>query len=200
MSLRFNFNGSRLRNFKVGQSALNLEMDQSESQVKLTVESSGPPVDLEFSPEIRLGAKNLRASLNGRRVAVTAAEHAQDVHAGIKFRVEQRTELILRFEPGVRPHLPAMPLAIGDRSRGLRVLSSKLEGRTYRAEVEGRPGACAPFAISTPWQVQRVTGGQKTSHQGSEWRFDVTPTPESCGSGADPGAYQKWTFQVEFAQ
>lgn len=186
----------KLQNLRIGQSTLNLEMEQSESQVRLSVENAGAPVEIEFSPEIPLGAKNLHASVGGRRVAVTPTEHAQDIHAEIKFRVEQSAELILRFDPGVRPWVAAAPLAIGDTSRGLRVLSSQLEGRTYRAEVEGRPGACSPFTLRTPWRVRRVTGGEVSSHEGSQWNFIVTPTQKACGT---PGAYQTWTFQVEFA-
>ena len=41
--------------------------------------------------------------------------------------------------PRIRPWVDGARLTIGDQSHGLRVLSSKLEGHTYLARVEGRP-------------------------------------------------------------
>ncbi len=196
--------GVKIRNIKIGGSTLNLEMEQSETQVRLRVENLGPPVEIEFSPQIPLGSSNFRATLNGRPLSTALRSHAQDAHAEVKFSAGQKSELVLSFEPGVRPWLPAQPLHIGDESRGLRILSSSLEGRTYRAEVEVRPRACSPFAISTPWLFRRVAGGRVSSHQGNQWHFVVSPTPDACGTdgtgaiGIDYGAYQTWTLQVEF--
>lgn len=192
-----NWPGVKVRNLRVGRSTLNLEMEQSDAQVRLRVENSGPPVEIEFSPEIFLGSKNLRGTLNGSRLPVTLGTHAQDIHAEVRFRAEHKVELAINFQPGVRPWLPATPLHIGDTSRALRILSSKLEGRTYRAEVEGRPGACSLLVLSSPWQPKRVMGGKATFHQGNQWHWVVSPTPESCGTAA-LGDYQTWTFQVEF--
>lgn len=195
-----NWPGVRIRNLKIGSSVVSLEMEQTESQVRLRVETSGAPLDFEFMPEVPLGSKNFRATLDGRRLPVKPASSTQDNHAEVKFRVQQKAEVVLRFEPGVRPWLPSVPSRIGEVSRGLRILSSRVEGRTYRAEVEGRPGACAPLAIATPWQVRRLEGGQVTFRERNEWHFEVTTTPESCGTNAgDAGPYQTWTFQVEFA-
>ncbi len=201
----------RIRNLKVGPSQLNLEMQQSERQIKLKIESTGARVEIEFAPELPLGSTNLRTSFtaDGGRTSVAQSqavdEHAQDRHAVVSVRVEHETELVLSFDPGVRPWLPATPLGIGDHSRGLRILSSRLERRTYRAEVEGRPGACSAFALSTPWQVKQVTRGVITSHDKEQWHFAVSPKPDTCESGtshapgSDEGPYQAWTFEVEFA-
>lgn len=60
------------------------------------------------------------------------------------------------------------------------MLSSHLQDRAYRAEVAGAPR----------------DGRMVSAHQGNEWSFIVSPTPESY-DGAGP--YQTWEFQVEFA-
>jgi glycogen debranching enzyme len=193
-----------VKNLQVGRSTLTLQMKQSESGISLKVDPSGPPVAITFAPEIPLGARNLRATLNGRAVSATIRSYEQDAHAELKFSGEPNTEVALSFVPGVRPWVHGTHLAIGDESHGLRVLSSKLEGHTYSALVEGRPNACAPFSITTPWQVKDVEGGKVSTHRGDEWTFIVSPTPGSCD--VQPGAlavshgpYQPWTFRVEFA-
>lgn len=188
--------GIKLRNLRVGPSLLNLEMEQSETRTTLRVENSGPPIEFDFSPEIPLGSKDLRASLNGKRFPVAVQSHPQDVHAVVKFRAERRSEVVVGFDPGVRPWLPTTALRVGDVSQGLRILSSALEGLTYRAEVEGRPGACSRLSISTPWKVRGVTGGELSSHGDRQLNFILKPAQEPCGP---LGPYQTWTFQVEFA-
>ena len=197
-----NWPAVKIRGLKIGRSTLNLAMEQSDSRVTLKVENSGPPVEIAFSPEIPLmsgGARGeaLRATLNGRSVPVTLEAHAQDAHAKVEFSADQQTDLRITFPPGVRPWLPQEPLNIGDASHGLRILSSGLQGHTYRAEVEGVPGACSALAIATPWQVKQTTGAKVMTHHASDWRFIASPAPEAC----DPtvgGTYQTWTLQVEF--
>jgi len=194
--------GVKIRGLKIGRSTLNLEMEQAESQVTLKLDSSGPPVQIEFSPEIPLGSAGprgeaLQAMLNGRRIPVMLESHAQDAHAKLKFSADQKTELTIAFKAGVRPWLPSRTLNIGDGSRGLRILSSSLQGHTYRAEVEGVPRACSAFVISSPWQVRQVTGGKLSAHQGNEWWLIASATPESCHPRAQ-GSYQTWVLQVDF--
>jgi hypothetical protein len=195
-----------VKNVQVGRSTLNLQVKQSDTGISLNVDQIGPsPVAITFAPEIPLGTRNLRATLNGRAISATIRSHEQDAHAEVKISGEPNTAVALSFEPGVRPWVHGTHLAIGDESHGLRVLSSALEGHTYSARVEGRPNACAPFSITTPWQAKHVEGGKVSAHQGDEWTFIVSPTPSSCdGQPAAPPAasyrpYQAWTFRVEFA-
>ena len=105
--------------------------------------------------------------------------------------------MTISFTGGVRPELPTQPIRIGDESHGLRVLSSKLDGHTYHAQVEGRRGACSEFLLSTPWQVKQVIGGRATLHRDDEWRFRLSPDSHRC-DGGNAGPYQVWRFQVEF--
>jgi glycogen debranching enzyme len=198
------WSGVSVKNVQVGRSTLTLRMKQSETGIGLEVDQSGPPVAITFAPEIPLGTRNLRATLNGRTATATIRSYEQDAHAEVKFSGEPSTEVALSFEPGVRPWVHGMHLAIGDESHGLRVLSSRLEGRTYSARVEGRPNTCAPFSITTPWSVKHVDGGNLSAHQGNEWTFMVSTTPGSCDAqaaapAASYGPYKEWTLRVEFA-
>ncbi|MBZ5562152.1 MAG: hypothetical protein LAP13_06995 [Acidobacteriia bacterium] len=192
-----------IRDLKVGASALNLEVAQSESQMTLEAENSGPPVEITFSPEIPLGSagdrgQELRASQDGKPLPVTVVIHGGDVHARVRLTAEAKTEVVIRFQPGVRPWVPQHVLHIGSVSHGLRILNSSLAGRTYRAEVEGVPGACSFFVLFSPWRVRQVTGGKLAAHEGDAWRLIASPTPENC-SASPSDSYQRWTLRVDFA-
>ncbi|MGO9268764.1 MAG: amylo-alpha-1,6-glucosidase [Terriglobia bacterium] len=198
------WSGVAIKNLRVGRSTLNLEMTQSDSEIKLSAEAAGPPVAITFAPEIALGSQNVRATVNGRPAAATFRLNEQDEHAEVKFDAEPKTEVVLRYEPGVRPWIPATNAAPGTESRGLRVLSSKLDGHVYSARVEGLARSCSSLFITTPWRVTRVEGGKVSAHQGNRWAFILAPNPELC-NGEPPapevghGPYQTWTLRVEFA-
>jgi hypothetical protein len=164
--------------------------------VSLHVENSGLPISVDFSPEIPLGARKPHATLNGSKLPVTLEPHAQDLHGRVKFSAEKVADIVITFEPGVRIWFSQPALRIGDKSRGLRILSSKLDGRSYRAEVEGVPEACSELHLSTPWRVTQATGGKVNSHAGDQWALIVSPKPGSCGPA---GGYQSWPLQVDFA-
>jgi hypothetical protein len=121
------------------------QMKQSETGISLKVDQIGPPVVITFAPEIPLGTRNLRATLNGRALNATIRSYEQDAPAEVKFSGGPNTEVVLSFEPGVGPWVHGTHLSVGDRSHGLRVLSSKLEGHIYSAHVEGRPDFCSRF-------------------------------------------------------
>jgi glycogen debranching enzyme len=186
----------KIRNLKIGQSVLNLEMEQADSQVSMHLENAGPALEVEFAPEIPLGPAAFRAVLNGKPIPASLRAHSQDAHSVVQFRAEKTSQLTISFEPGVRPWQLSSTGRIGDESRGLRILSSSLRGRIYRAEVEGVPGACSPLVISTPWQISQVKGGKVTSHREHEWRLMVSPTRDSCNGDA---TYKTWALEVEFA-
>ena len=194
-----------IKNLPVGRSTVSLQMKQSDTGIDLHVSQTGSnPAAIVFAPEVPLGARNLRASLNGQAVRATIRSYEQDAHAEVRLSGEANAEVTLRFEPGVRPWVQVTHLAIGDESHGLRVLSSKLENHTYSAEVEGPPNACEPFSITTPWHLTHVEGGRVSGHDADEWRFSVSPAPGSCetqttASPAAGGHYESWAFRVEFA-
>jgi hypothetical protein len=197
------WSGVSVKNLRIGRSTLALDMKQSETGIRLKVNQSGPPVVITFAPEIPLGTRNLRATLNGRPIDATIRSYEQDAHAQVKFGSEPSVEVALSFEPGVRPWVDGARLGIGDQSHGLRVLSSKLEGHVYSARVEGRHNACESLSITTTWRAKQVEGGKVSAHQGDQWTFIVSPAPSSCdaplaASGPSYEPYQTWTFRVGF--
>lgn len=109
-----------------GHLTLNLDMKQSEAGVSLHVENSGPPISLDFSPEIPLGARSPRATLNGSMLPVTLEPHGQDLHCRVRFSADKIAHIAITFEPGLRIWLPQPTLRIGDKSRGLRILTRNL--------------------------------------------------------------------------
>ncbi|MGA2608512.1 MAG: GH116 family glycosyl hydrolase [Terriglobia bacterium] len=195
-----NWRGVVIHNLRVGQSSLDLRVEQSYDHITLRADPDGPPVEIEFSPQIPLGSRNLRADLNGgQSLPLTIRSYAQDLHAEVKFTLSEKSELVLKFEGGMQPWLPPEPLQIGDQSHGLRVLSSTLDStvsgaevlRRYKAEVEGRPKACSAFETGIPGRLAGVLGGKYVgTNLDGFGLFAVSPQPDSC-VGSNAGS---WNF------
>ena len=186
-----------IHNLRVGQASLDLWMEQSSDHLTLTADPHGPPVEIEFSPQIPLGSRNLRAVLNGQQsLPATIRSYAQDVHAEVKFTLRDKLQLVLKFEGGMRPWLPPEPRQIGDRNRGVRVLNTSyaLSGKEdavhmqYQAEIEGRAKACFALEATILGRLAKVLGGK---YVGTNWDgfsvFAVSPQPDSC-VGLDAGS------------
>jgi glycogen debranching enzyme len=181
----------------VASSALDLKLEQSATEIRLTAENSGAPVEIAFSPQLPWGAETPRACVDGHAASVRLKPEAQDQHAELKFRVEKKTEVVIRFEPGVRIAWPLETLETGAKSRGLRILSAHMTDSHFEAEVEGRPGACSLLELRTPLTVQRVEGGALRSHDARRWTVAVSPDPTSCGRDTP---YQTWPLRIEFTR
>ena len=184
-----NWRGVMIDNLRVGQTLLCLRVEQSYDHITLRADSHGPPVEIEFSPQVPLGTRNLRAFRNGE-LPVTLRSHAQDAHAEVKFTLRDKTQLVLKFEGGMRPWLPWEPLQMGGQSHGLRVLSSGLDYTRkgnevlaqYKAEVEGRPKACSVLWTGIPGRLIKVLGGKYVGSSSDGFGvLAVSPEPDSCG-------------------
>jgi hypothetical protein len=109
---------------RVAESTLNLRLKRSQDRVDLTVENGGPPVSIEFKPEVPMGAAGVSASVEtGKRRAsrlhVGVERDAQDEHVATAFTAKKgNTYCRIRFRGGVQVSVPHPELRIGDPSGG----------------------------------------------------------------------------------
>ena len=185
-------------NVRVGRSSLSLRMHQdslvpSRNRIVLQADLQGPPVEIEFSPEVPLGSRNVRATNGDQPLPVALHPYGQDLHAEVKLTLSGKLQLVLDFEGGLRPWFPPESLRIGERSRGPHVLGSTLDSAVdgaeilqhYRAEVEGRGDVCTTFEADSPGRVIKVLGGKfvETTRDGLHVLV-ASPEPDSCASTA----------------
>ena len=115
-------------NVRVGASKLDLQFDQTVSGLTLYIKNSGPPVTLEFQPEIPLGARSVAAALNRNASPVNVTQNRQDWHAHVKVTIAQgESEIALHWRDGVQLVMPAPTPELGGPSTSAKLTSFSFE-------------------------------------------------------------------------
>ena len=140
-----------LRNVRVGASVLTLHLTRTGETLTLTAENAGPPVTIDFAPELPLAASLRGATVDQGKIATTLEEHEHDRHARLRFTARTgTTRARIDWAGGVivAPSGPAPQL--GQRSRNPILTRTRLNGDSLaldgwiseptRAEVIVRSG------------------------------------------------------------
>jgi glycogen debranching enzyme len=113
-----------VRNIQVAAGRLAMTLIRVQNGLELQIDNSGGPIELVFSPEIPLGAHLRGAELDGKRVDVQTQENAQDEHANLRFTVPAgKSHCAIRYEGGVSLSAGSSAPLLGDRSKGIKIIS-----------------------------------------------------------------------------
>jgi len=154
----------RVEGLRVGAASLTMELLRRDDGVTLTVRregiEKGPPVRIAFAPALPLGAAAVTARVDGAAPApVQAVGRPGALVAEVAaVPLGEVVQLAVGWDGGWQLQPPRHAARVGDRSRGLRVLSERLEGGRYRVRVEGRAGERYAVRVRAPGgRVRAVT-------------------------------------------
>ena len=182
-----------LHHLRVGASVLDARLTRSASGLTLDIENNGAPVTVVFEPEIPLGAALTGASINGKQVSASLAQHPQETQAMVRFVAPRGAiHCVLRYSGGVEVEVLQAALHAGDASRGAKIAGIGLNGSSLTLDAFVDASAGAAFALATPWKVLSATGAVVGEGQDSRLLLTVPPDP-----AAVPGGYVRRQIQVQ---
>jgi glycogen debranching enzyme len=188
------WNGVAVRNLRVGPSRLALRLTRDDGAIRLEVDNDGPAVDLDFAPEIPLGARLEGAEADGRSVTPALEAHAQDQHARLHVALAHgRSRVTIRYAGGVRlaPIEPAPQ--VGDRSRNLKIRSARWENGALAIDAWVAAADRAAVELITPLKPLGADGARVEPLGGDRYRLVLT------APAAASGAYAPVRATVRFA-
>ena len=150
---------------KVGESSIALVHLREGFGARVDLTLTGPPVELTYIQSIPLGAQNVR--LEGG-VAGTQESQSQELHDQsypLTFTLEEGNPVDLRFswEGGLAVEPPQLPLEIGSKSGGMRILDFTMEGGDWVLLLEGDGGQTHELTLFGQ-PVEREEGGLLSPH------------------------------------
>ncbi len=149
-------------NWKIGGSVLALDYNRQETTITLRVRSTGAAgFKLVFAPALGLGTKILRASLNGASLPFSlepSAPSAQAVRPRMQFNLTRNDTVVLVIDPAPEIVPPDAASRTGDLNRGLKVLSTTLDGSLLKFVVEGLAGEVYRLELRNTGRIASVTG------------------------------------------
>ncbi len=153
-----------VRNISVSTSRVDLRYRKTLSDLTIEVTQSGAEnFVLDFEPALSLRAKVLGVEVNGHPAEFHVAANDSDQHVIVQIPISTKSSTIrihVKNDFGISYHsnLPAL----GDDSRGLRILSESwsVARDTLTVNVSGTPGAAYDLSIWDPRQIHSVDGAK----------------------------------------
>lgn len=185
-------------NIPVGATMLSLTWKRMADGISLEVQRKGSDtVQLHFAPAFSLRAKVLDAEVDGHRVNASPVEPANgsDQHVTINVPIGGDTTTIhVRVKNDFDIGYPFAAPAMGEISRGLRVLSEKWNDAHDRLELElaGMSGASYDLPLAGDLTGLRIEGGDEGTQRNSHTLHVAFPAAQSTP------AYETKTVVLQF--
>ncbi len=148
-----------VENIRLPHATLAFTMRHDAGSVDLDLHNSGDPAEVEFAPEIPLGADVVEAQCDGAKLTAGVTSHSQDTHAQFKFTAARGdSHCHLRLAGGVSIVLPAPAAQIGDASTGIKLTRLHLQGHELVLEADVHARGVDHLRLQTPWKIKSIRG------------------------------------------
>ncbi len=164
--------GATVRRLRAGGTTLDVDIEQrwtsAGGQQRIEIASRGPRLELDFVPDVPLGATRVTVSQAGRGGAIMPPGALADRNRGqipplrVSLSAGQPTEITVTWNGGLAVAPPRIELEPGQRSAGLRVLNLRVAGEGWLLNLEGTAGREYEVGlVGTPVDFA-VVGGDAT--------------------------------------
>jgi hypothetical protein len=190
------WNAVTLRNIRVKDSTLKLDLTCVVGEMTLRIENDGAPLKMSFEPELPLGAKMRSARLGEREIAPSLMQTPQDTHARVEFDVPRgETEVRLEYTGGVAIVPAALRPVVGEASRAMKIVGVGLEDGVYTIEIDRAVAEPSTFELRASWKIDSVQGAKVETLAPSSYGLTVDATP-----GSAKGLYKRSKVLVTFSE
>jgi hypothetical protein len=170
-----------IKRLRVGSSLLDLHMTENGAALALQVNNSGPPVSIDFGPQMPLGAQFLGAEVNGAPAPATLMKTAQDQHAKLTISAGSGvTRAVVRYSGGVRIAPVGVAPQVGDRSINVKLVSASWgSGDVLKLKAYVADPAHAAIDLFTPMKVAAVQGAAVSQIGNGQYRLQLNVPPKT---------------------
>lgn len=161
------------------------------------MQNDGPPIRMEFNPEVPLGATVTSASIHGSSVQVSAESHPQEEDAHVEFTAAPGvTDCRIAYSGGIEITPEFTTPAIGDASRNLKILSVTFVQHELHIDAYIKDAGHASLLLHTPWKPVGATGAALQQVDSATWRVQLqggVPATDNVGK------YREVRSTIQFA-
>ncbi len=168
----------RVHRLRVGATSLDLELVQASGRTSARIVSQGPPVDVDLTLSVPLGARDVRVAggamvvsrgTSGTGGAVTWGLHDGQVTRRVHVEAGRPVTVGVSWTGGLSVEPPTVHLVPGQSSRGVRVLELTKEEGGWALQLGGQAGRAYTLDLygERP-RVARVTGADATVGEGQK--------------------------------
>lgn len=169
----WHWNNCTTKNIKVGKAVVNMEMER---QLNKTIYRffCNNPIGLDFEPRFPLGTIIEKVIVNRKNAPFNVEEVAEGIKGKISTNLRSPETVI---EITHRGGIGAVPIVDrpfpGESSKGMSLLSEKLEGRQYTALLQSNPGTKQLFKVFSLSNPKNVSGAKLLSYKAHVIEFEI---------------------------
>jgi hypothetical protein len=183
-----------LRGVRMGDAELSFLFQQSTESLAVHIENTGQSLPLLYSPAIPIGAQEISATANGKKIKFQVATHPEDTNVTLRLRVPHGpSDIVIRYRDGVGVIIPKVDPVIGQRSKAMKLTFLALDADVLHVGVDVPPAERTSFDLRTGRTIQKVTNA--AVKQLSNEFYEVTLLP---GNSANGDAYRHEEVGVTF--
>jgi hypothetical protein len=151
----------RLSGLRVGSTTLDVRLEQSAAALVARFHASGPGLRLDFAPALPAGARDVRATLDGKPVPVKLEANPRYERARLDLAPSgQDSVATLEWKGGLSVEPPVPTLEPGQTDGGLRVVDFLKTSRGWALTLEGLSGREYELALHGE-RPRHVTGAER---------------------------------------
>ena len=169
-------------NVRLSHSTATLTLEQADEALTLHIQNVGSAFDLDFTPQIPLGAELVSAHVNGRSATAQISGSSEETSAHIALHAaEGATTISLHWRGGVCVSAPQAEPLLGNASKGLRLTSAHLDGDRLTLEADVANDESSSVSLHTAWAISAVDGATvtQTSSRTALMRFTTDSTEQT---------------------
>ena len=156
-----------VRGLRVGATTLEVEVRQEWEAgggvQRVVIRSEGPPLEVEFVPDVPVGAGGVEVEggvrLAGQEAAGRAGDRVGPSPISIRVTEGQAAEIVATWEGGLSVAPPRIDLEPGQRSTGPRIIDLEADGDEWLLTIEGTAGQEYDIRLFGTAVQARVTEG-----------------------------------------
>ncbi len=175
------WNDVSVSHIKLSEATLSFALHRDSDGLTLNVNNTGGPFQLEFVPDLPLGAVLRVTELNRHPVESVLETHPQQTNARVKVTIPQGESLLhLGFEGGVSLIPDEPEPRLGDRSVGVRIVDVQLKANVMTIVADVREDRASHLSLKTEWKSVGAQG--VTVKAGNDGLLDLVFAPAGNGS------------------
>jgi glycogen debranching enzyme len=177
LSLRFPFDWDfvNVENIKIGHYVLNFEFKrQAAHSIYNFVYNGDKALLIDFNPSFPPGTVVQKVLIDGQEVPFDLSNERQSLVLKIKVEISSKSKVEVYHNSGISVLPTIVHPIVGESSKGFRILSSRLSGKEYVIEVQGRPKHDDELKIYSPIeQIKNLENAKSTGYEKNIYTIKV---------------------------
>jgi hypothetical protein len=169
-----------IRHLRLSDHVVSLSLHRSSNEISLDIDNSGAPFQLEFHPDLPLGAIYDRSLLNGHMIPGRLEIFPQQTSASLVVTVPHgKSNARISFRGGVSVIQEVASPLLGDPDTQPHIVAVRLDHYTLSLDVDVPAQRSSHLALQSPWKIEKADGVAISGATTTQVELTFAPTPAS---------------------